>query len=235
MQRIKEILKEPDIEFTEKKIEKMERYMDSILELNSTINLTSIKDRNQFIEKHLIDSLWAAHYKSFINAENVVDIGTGAGFPGIPLAICFQQKQFILVDSLKKKLNIIQDLCANLNIKNVEVLHIRAEEMGHKEHYREKFDCCVSRAVANLSTLSEYCLPLVKIGGTFISYKTISASDEIAKAEKAIRILGGERDMKTDFSPQQGDLEHMLIEIKKIKQTPKMYPRTGNMPRKTPI
>lgn len=151
------------------KLELFAKYMDGVLEWNEKVNLTNITDKNDFIVKHYIDSILCVDSDEFKEADTIIDLGTGGGFPGVPLAILFPNKKFTLVDSLNKRLKIIKELCDNLGIKNVDVVHGRAEELGHQKIMREKFDLCVSRAVANLSTLAELCLPFVAVGGSFVA------------------------------------------------------------------
>ena len=209
--------------------------MESVLEKNKHINLTAITDRDEFIRKHYVDSLLCASSAEFRNANSVIDVGTGGGFPGIPLAIAFPEKEFVLIDSLNKRIRIINELCENYGIDNVTALHGRAEELGRNSNFRESFDICVSRAVANMSTLSEYCLPFVKIGGTFIAYKGPECSEELNNASNAIRMLGGEV-MRIE-NPQFDELqfEHTLIYINKAESTRSKYPRKAGTPSKEPI
>ena len=236
MLRLKKALEKLSIEYTEKQIDQVEKYMKAVLKANESINLTAIKNEEEFIAKHLVDSMWAAYYKEFKDAENIVDIGTGAGFPGIPLSVFFPDKKFLLVDSLNKKLKIIERTASELEINNIKVLHMRAEDMGRDLGYREKFDVCVSRAVANMSTLSEYCLPLVRVGGVFIAYKTLGATEEISDAKKAVELLGGRYSDKDNYIPHNTEESgHMTVKIDKIKKTSGKYPRDKNVPRKNPL
>lgn len=210
--------------------QKLAKYMEGILYWNEKVNLTAIKDPNVFIEKHFIDSLYAVNLVEIQEAETVMDIGTGGGFPGVPLAIMFPEKEFVLLDSLSKRLKIINELSADININNVETCHGRAEDFAQEEEYREKFDLVVSRAVAELNVLVEYCLPFVKLGGTFIAYKSQGIDDEIAAAEKAVKETGGRISRIKKVSET-----HSLIIIKKEKKTPKKYPRKAGVPKKDPI
>ena len=171
MDKIRKALDELGIKYNDEMIGKFSIYMDGVLEWNEKINLTAITDRDEFIEKHFIDSVLAAGASEVLNAENVIDVGTGAGFPGIPLAIIFPDKEFVLMDSLNKRLKVINDLCRRADINNVTTVHCRAEELAKNREHREKYDLCISRAVANMSTLSEYCLPFIKPGGYFLAYK----------------------------------------------------------------
>ena len=203
---------------------------------NEKINLTAITNEKEFWIKHILDSLSCIDSIEFKESYSIVDIGTGAGFPGIPLAILFPEKEFVLVDSLRKRLNVIKEVTDKLEIKNVKILHARAEDIGKNEIYREKFDLCVSRAVASLDVLAEWCMPLVKKGGTFISYKGEKAGEEIKTAKNAIKILGGKvnRIEKPEFMHQDTS-EHVLIYISKVRNTPRRFPRKAGEAKKNPI
>ena len=174
------------------KEEQLLKYMEGVLEWNEKVNLTAITDRDEFIQKHFIDSLLCAGTLEFTDSSSICDIGTGGGFPGVPLAICYPDKQFTLMDSLEKRLKIVRQLCNEIGVENVEVVHGRAEELARQKDYREQFNLCVSRAVANMRVLSEYCLPFVKTGGCFIAYKGPDCQSEIDDARRAIQILGGD-------------------------------------------
>ena len=218
------------------KTDTMVSYMQRILEINEHINLTAVREEDEFLEKHIVDSLACNDYEEFQRAKLVVDMGTGGGFPGIPLAITNPNKKFILADSLNKRLKVINQVASELGIKNVELIHMRAEDMGHNVKYREKADVCVSRAVASLDILSEWCLPLVKQSGYFIPYKGEGAEDEIAAAETAIEVLGGDVDKMENPSEDKNAISgHRLIFIKKVKSTPKRFPRKPGVAKKTPI
>ena len=235
MKNVESICSRLHINYDDGKSRKFEGYMESVLEKNKHINLTAITDRDEFIRKHYVDSLLCASSAEFRNANSVIDVGTGGGFPGIPLAIAFPEKEFVLIDSLNKRIRIINELCENYGIDNVTALHGRAEELGRNSNFRESFDICVSRAVANMSTLYEYCLPFVKIGGTFIAYKGPECSEELNNASNAIRMLGGEV-MRIE-NPQFDELpfEHTLIYINKAESTRSKYPRKAGTPSKEPI
>ncbi len=215
--------------------EKYHRYMEGVLRFNEEVNLTAITDREEFIIKHFYDSLMVADYTEYAHAKKIIDVGTGAGFPGIPLAIFSPEKEFTLMDSLNKRIKIISELAAEIGVKNVETVHARAEELGHNKGYRERYDLCVSRAVANLATLSEYCLPFIKVGGYFMAYKGPEPEAEIAEAKDAVETLGGEiREVRLAELIDYG-ISHNIVVIKKIKPTPKKYPRKAGTPSKDPI
>ena len=233
MEILREYFKMMDIEYDEDMIRKFQEYMDGVLEYNEHVNLTAITNLREFIVKHYIDSVDIYKLEEYGNATRVIDVGTGGGFPGVPLAILSPDKEFIVLDSLAKRLRIIDELCEKIGISNVSTIHGRAEDIGINKEYRERFDLCVSRAVANLAVLAELCLPLVKPGGYFIAYKTIENIQEIKKAEKAITILGGEIVDTVDSSTPA--LEHIFVIIKKKKRTPLKYPRKAGTPAKKPI
>lgn len=235
MNNLEILLDKLGIDYCNDIISKFEEYMNGILEKNKYVNLTAITDRDEFIRKHYIDSLLCADSDEFINSQSVIDVGTGGGFPGIPLAIAFPEKDFILIDSLNKRIKIINELCEYIGITNVKAIHGRAEELARKKEYREHFDVCVSRAVANMSTLAEYCIPFVKLGGTFIAYKGPDCFEELECASNAVRLLGGSI-MRID-SPQIEGLpfDHTLIYIKKNVSTVSKYPRKSGTPSKEPI
>lgn len=235
MEALKAFLSDFNKETDSITLKRFQTYMERILEWNEKVNLTAIKDRDEFIKKHFIDSLLCVRMPEIEGAATVLDLGTGAGFPGIPLALVYPEKEFVLVDSLAKRLKIIDEICRELQIENVTVVHARAEELAQKKEYRENFDLCVSRAVANFATLSEYCLPFVKIGGSFLAYKGPDAEKEIADAGNAAAILGGE--IIQVYAPKLSGLEydHRIITVKKKMPTPAKYPRKAGTPSKEPL
>ena len=233
IKKLSEILEKNGV-YSEDKINKLEGYMDEILEWNNKVNITNITEKDDFIEKHYIDSLVIGDLEIFKNSNSVIDVGTGGGFPGVPLAVSYPEKEFTLLDSLNKRLKIINQVTENFNINNVTTCHGRAEELAQKKEYREKFDLCVSRAVANLTSLSELCIPFVKLGGYFIAYKGPGVYEELENAEKAIKTLGGEV-VEIKNAAYGDDDEHKLLIIKKIKNTPKKYPRKPGEPVRNPI
>lgn len=213
-----------DIVINEKQGEKLIAYMDKLLEKNKFINLTRITDEDEFIQLHLLDSLTLLKLIKNPTAK-ILDVGTGGGFPGIPLAIILEAAEITLMDSTKKKLNIVRELAQELSIKNVKILHGRAEELGQDKEYREKYEIVTSRAVANLTLLSEYCLPLTKVGGRFLPMKGKDYTDELDAAKKPIKILGGEIfDVKKGLL-LQNDYVHVIINIEKTRNTPIQFPR----------
>ena len=199
------------------------------------MNLTGITDYDEVNLKHFVDSLTIVRLSDMMKIETLIDVGTGAGFPGIPIKIVFPHIKVVLLDSLNKRLKFLNTVIDELNLESVETLHGRAEDHAKNMQYRERFDLCVSRAVANLSTLSEYCIPFVKNGGTFISYKSSTSDDEIEQSKKAVNILGGEI-VKTDkFMLPGTDMGRSLVMIEKIKNTPGKYPRKAGVPGKEPL
>lgn len=233
MKQLTEALTQLNIPFDENIVSQFSGYMDGILEWNEKINLTAIKDREGFITKHLIDSVLCYGFEEYRTAESIIDVGTGAGFPGVPLAIISPDKEFVLADSLNKRLKVITDLTGKLDINNVRTVHGRAEELARNKQYREAFDLCVSRAVANMAVLAEYCLPFIRKGGYLLAYKGPDAEAEMKKAEKAIKVLGGKfiRIQSTDLN----GYDHNIVVIEKIKDTPAKYPRKAGTPVKEPI
>lgn len=221
------------IDFSVEQLWKTYRYMELLIEWNQKINLTAITEPKEIIQKHFIDSLTIN--KNIKNAKKVVDIGTGAGFPGVPLGIMNEKTEMFLVDSLNKRIIFLEEVVKELNLKNITLIHARAEDFGKKEEYREKFDIAVSRAVANLSTLSEYLVPLVKIGGKIISMKASDASEEINNAKKAINVLGGAIENVEEFTLPESDIGRTIVTIRKERCTPSRYPRKAGLPSKEPI
>ena len=220
--------------YSDEVMEKLMGYMHGIISWNEKVNLTNLTEEDEFIEKHYIDSLLLWNSESFKKADKIIDVGTGGGFPGVPLAILYPEKEFVLLDSLKKRLNIIDSLTHELGINNVTTFHGRAEDAAKQKDMREAFDLCVSRAVANLTSLSELCIPFVKIGGYFVAYKGPGAYDEAKEAENAINILGGKLEFIT-VPEGQKESEHTLITILKTANTPEKYPRKAGDPLKKPL
>ncbi len=233
MDRLTEHLKKIGAEDYSSAAAKLNKYMDGILEWNEKINLTSITEKEEFISKHYLDSLTIAGIKEFIDASSIIDVGTGGGFPGIPLAASFPSKSFLLADSLNKRLKVIEALTSECDIKNVSTAHGRAEILANMEDIRESFDLCVSRAVADLPVLCEFCLPFVRVGGSFIAYKGPEPENEIERAARAIKKLGGKFIRVESFT--ESDFTHTLIVIKKVSKTPKAYPRKAGTPSKMPL
>lgn len=235
MIQLTEALEDMKLAYEETTLQQFQRYMELILEWNDKVNLTSITVPKEFVKKHYVDSIAIAGFSQMKEAQSIIDVGTGAGFPGIPLAILFPEKQFLLMDSLNKRIRIIEMLSREIGLQNVTFRHGRAEELGQSRIYRERFDLCVSRAVAHLAVLSEYCLPFVKVGGWFAAYKTDAAGDELEESLHAITLLGG-RFVENKREDIRGyDLDHRIIFIKKTQKTLAKYPRKSGTPAKEPL
>ena len=235
MEQLYNAFSQLNIKVNEEALLKFERFKELVLSWNEKVNLTSITDENDFIKKHLIDSILCADFDEIKRAENIIDVGTGAGFPGVPLALVFPEKQFLLMDSTGKKVKILNEMVKTLELPNIKTIHARAEDLAHNEGHREKYDLCVSRAVANLAVLSEYCLPFVKIGGSFISYKGPDTGEEVKAAGKAVQTLGGKVACIKKASLEGWGLDHSFIIIGKNKKTPEKYPRRAGIPAKEPL
>lgn len=220
-------------ELTEDQVENFFKYMNLLLEWNEKINLTAITDVDDIILKHFIDSMTVLKYIE--KDKSIIDVGTGAGFPGIPIAIMREDVKITLLDSLNKRINFLNEVCSELKINNIETIHGRAEEAGQNKQYREKYDIAVSRAVANMTTLSEYLIPFVKVGGICICMKGSEIDHELEQAKFAIKELGGKIEKVEKFNLSDSDIERNIVIIKKIKPTPNKYPRKAGMPSKMPI
>ena len=215
-------------------INQLDLFYEMLVEKNKVMNLTAITEFDEVIVKHFADSLSIGKVMPS-NINTVCDLGTGAGFPGIPMAIAYPNIQFTLIDSLNKRIKFLQEVVDELGLKNVTLIHARAEEAGRNKLYREKFDLVVSRAVANISTLSEYCLPLVKLNGYFISFKSGDIKEEVSLSGNAIQKLGGSMKEPVYFSLPDTDISRSFIIIDKKKSTPKAYPRKAGTPSKEPL
>jgi 16S rRNA (guanine527-N7)-methyltransferase len=227
-------LKELGITLNDKQYQQFIDYYELLIERNSVMNLTAITELKEVVTKHFIDSL--AIVKSIkLGNERLLDLGTGAGFPGIPLKIVYPELEIILLDSLSKRLVFLDDVIRQLGLEKIQTLHGRAEDYGRDSQYREQFDLCVSRAVAKLSSLSEYCLPYVKKGGYFISYKAGNIEEELISSKRAIKLLGAELQKVIDYQLPNTEMLRTLIVIKKNEQTPKNYPRSAGKPSKEPL
>ncbi len=230
---LSKLASELGIDLNEEQQKQFFLYMDLLLEWNEKINLTAITEEDDIILKHFIDSLTIMKYIN--DNENIIDVGTGAGFPGIPIAISNKNTDITLLDSLNKRIIFLNDVIEKINLKNVNAIHGRAEEIGQNKNYREKYDISVSRAVANLSTLVEYLIPLVKVGGKIICMKGPDCEEEILNAKYAIKELGGKIVQVDEFNLPNSDNKRTVIIIEKIKETEKKYPRKAGIPSKQPI
>ncbi|HEY8892425.1 MAG TPA: 16S rRNA (guanine(527)-N(7))-methyltransferase RsmG [Clostridium sp.] len=223
------------LEFNEKKYDEFMRYKDLIKEWNEKINLTAIKEDEEIIKKHFIDSMKVFKFDQLKNAKSVIDIGTGGGFPGIPMKIIKPEINIVLLDSLNKRIKFLNEVIKDLQLENIKAIHGRAEDFAQEFQYREKFDIAVSRAVANLTVLSEFCIPYVKVGGYFVAMKGPAVEDEIKLSKNAIRMLGGKIEHIEKVYIEDSDLNHNLVIIKKIAGTQKKYPRKAGMVTRNPL
>ncbi len=224
-----------NISLTDGQIGQFIRFYELLVEKNKVMNLTAITEFDEVVTRHFLDSLLIVRIKEFHSAETIIDMGTGAGFPGIPLKIAFPELDITLADSLNKRIRFLDDSIHELGLNKVHTVHARAEELGKNKDYRQRFDLAVSRAVANLSSLSEYCIPLVKKGGYFIAYKSADIEEEYKASLKAVSLLGGEsKGVFYDQLPQT-DMERSFVLVKKIKDTPGKYPRKAGTPSKEPL
>jgi len=230
--KIKECLSEV-LEITDTQAEKFFTFYEKMIETNEVMNLTAITDFDEVLIKHFLDSVYLLKFSN-ISDKKVLDLGTGAGFPGVPLKISDESINITYLDSLQKRMNYLERVCSEINLVGCEFVHGRAEDFGKNAEYRENYDFVVSRAVANLSTLSEYALPFVKVGGYFVSYKSEKTDEEIEDAKKALEILGGKIEKVETFN--LGDAgKRSLVFIKKVKNTPKKFPRKPGVAKKEPI
>ena len=234
MERLRHYCNETGIKLDDTALIRFEKYMRLVVEWNEKINLTSITDEDEFIVKHFYDSLTLLSAIDIKEGAKIIDVGTGAGFPGIPLKIARPDIQLTLLDSLNKRLVFLQEQVLKTLELEAEIIHGRAEDISKNENYREQFDIATSRAVANLSSLSEYCIPYVKVGGFFVSMKGPDSNEEIKNAERAVKILGGKYDMVENLTLPDGSGRSIVV-IDKIKKTPEKYPRRGVKINKNPL
>ncbi len=227
--------KELGIELSEQQVEQFLKFYELLVEWNKVMNLTGITEYEEVISKHFLDSLLLVKAYDMNSVDSIIDIGTGAGFPGIPLKIVFPEKKFVLLDSLGKRIKFLDAVVDNLGLNQIELIHGRAEDYAKKQEYREQFDLAVSRAVANLASLSEYCIPFVKVKGAFIPYKSGSIEEELKQAEKAVSILGGKKKACKELLLPDTDITRSFVLIEKVKGTSKKYPRKAGLPTKEPL
>ena len=226
---------ELSVELNEQQVKQFIRFYELLVEWNKVMNLTGITEYEEVVEKHFVDSLSIVKSINIMDVNTVIDIGTGAGFPGIPLKIAFPHLKITLLDSLNKRIKFLNTVIDELGLEDIYTIHGRAEDFAKQEAYREKYDLCVSRAVANLSTLSEYCLPYVNVDGRFVPYKSGDIEEELNNSKKAVQILGGQIENTIKFELPGTDIGRSFVNIKKIKNTSKKYPRKAGLPSKEPL
>ena len=230
-----EKLNQIGITLNDKQKEQFDKFYELLVEWNKVMNLTGITEYEEVNEKHFVDSLSIVKAINMNDVKSVIDIGTGAGFPGIPLKIAFPHLKVVLLDSLNKRINFLNTVIVELGLEDIETIHGRAEDFAKKADYREKFDLCVSRAVANLATLSEYCIPYVEKGGMFVPYKSGEIDEEVEQSKKAVHVLGGKLENVIKFQLPGTEIGRSFVVIKKVQNTAKKYPRKAGLPSKEPI
>ncbi len=228
-------LKELGIILNEKQKKQFDQFYELLVEWNKVMNLTGITEYEEVNEKHFVDSLSIVKAVDMNKVDSIIDVGTGAGFPGIPLKISFPHLKVVLLDSLNKRINFLNTVIDTLELKDISTIHGRAEDFAKKPEYREQFDLCVSRAVANLATLSEYCIPYVKKDGMFIPYKSGEIDEELEQSNKAIFVLGGKIQGVVKFQLPGTEIGRSFVIIRKMQNTAKKYPRKAGLPAKEPI
>lgn len=248
MEYLRTVFEKHGFLLTDQQVRQFRQYYEMLVEKNKLMNLTAITEYREVVVKHFLDSVYLGKYEDLSGEISVIDVGTGAGFPGIPLKILYPDMKVVLLDSLNKRIRFLQEVIDALSLENAQAVHGRAEEIARKAEYREQFDYCVSRAVANLNSLSEICLPFVKVGGCFVSYKSMKGMEELEQAGKAINLLGGciggrsasakkpvEHFILEERSAQVEPMERNFIRIGKVKDTPRKYPRKPGTPFKEPL
>lgn len=228
-------LNEIGITLSDKQKEQFDKFYELLVEWNKVMNLTGITEYEEVNEKHFVDSLSIVKAIDMRDVKSVIDIGTGAGFPGIPLKIAFPHLKVVLLDSLNKRINFLNTVIEELGLENIQTIHGRAEDFAKQPAYREQFDLCVSRAVANLATLSEYCIPYVEKGGLFVPYKSGEIDEEVEQAKKAVHVLGGKLENVIKFQLPGTEIGRSFVVIKKVQNTAKKFPRKAGLPSKEPI
>lgn len=223
------------VELNDTQVQQFIKYYEILVEWNSFMNLTGITEYEEVVQKHFVDSLALCKAMDVHSVSSLIDIGTGAGFPGIPLKIAYPHLKVTLLDSLQKRIKFLNEVVMQLGLEEVETIHGRAEDFAKPSMRRESYDVCVSRAVANLASLSEYCLPYVNLGGYFVPYKSGKVEDELETSKKAVFLLGGKIEEEVKFDLPNSDISRSLIRIKKVSATPKKYPRKSGMATKEPI
>ncbi len=235
MERLRKKAMQMGIVLDDTQISQFQTYFEMLIEKNKVMNLTAITEKEEVIDKHFADSLAFAQTGLETSGKRLLDLGTGAGFPGIPLKIAFPEMEVLLLDSLNKRVRFLQDVIRELNLQGIDAVHGRAEDFAKQKAYRENFDYVVSRAVANLAVLSEYCLPYVSVGGYFLPYKSGDIQREIDESRKAVKILGGSVEDVVSFEIPGTDIHRTILKIRKKTTAPKRFPRKAGLPSKEPI
>jgi len=235
MNQLKEGALQFGVDLDEKQLAQFYRYYEMLIDWNEKINLTAITEFEEVLKKHFLDSISIGRIIGQDESVSLLDIGTGAGFPGIPIKIAFPNIKVTLLDSLNKRVNFLNEVIKELQLEDICALHGRAEDFAKKKEMREQFDYCVSRAVANLSSLCEFCLPYVKVGGSFVSYKSGKAQEELEVSANAVSILGGDNVKANEFFLPGTDFKRTFVIIEKVKETPAKYPRKAGTPVKQPL
>lgn len=235
MSEIKEVFDKMHIELPDGALELLNRYYEMLIDTNKVMNLTTITEYSEVVIKHFADSAAIGCITDMNGNIDVIDVGTGAGFPGIVLKIVYPQLSVVLLDSLNKRVNFLENVITELGLTDISAIHGRAEDIARNKDYREKFDLCVSRAVANMSSLSEYCLPFVKVGGKFIPYKADGCDEEVKTASKAVNILGGKIRKIESYVIPDTDICRKFVVIDKLRNTSAKYPRKAGLPTKEPL
>ena len=235
MERLQSKAEQLGIRLSEKQLEQFQCYYERLIEKNKVMNLTAITEYEEVVDKHFIDSILLGSVKGLSGKKRVIDVGTGAGFPGIPLKIVYPELEITLLDSLNKRVKFLDEVIEELGLTGIQAVHSRAEDLAQDAAYRQQYDICVSRAVANLATLSEYCIPFVKQGGYFISYKSTQIEEELKQAKKAVQVLGGTLEQVETVQIPGTTIERQFVMIRKTGTTPKKFPRKAGTASKTPI
>lgn len=235
MERLQSKAEQLGIRLSEKQLEQFQCYYERLIEKNKVMNLTAITEYEEVVDKHFVDSILLGSVKELSGKKRVIDVGTGAGFPGIPLKIVYPELEITLLDSLNKRVKFLDEVIEELGLTGIQAVHSRAEDLAQDAAHRQQYDICVSRAVANLSTLSEYCIPFVKQGGYFISYKSTQIEEELKQAKKAVQVLGGTLEQVETVQIPGTTIERQFVMIRKTGTTPKKFPRKAGTASKTPI
>lgn len=235
MSEIKEVFDKMHIELPDGALELLNRYYEMLIDTNKVMNLTTITEYSEVVIKHFADSAAIGCITDMNGNIDLIDVGTGAGFPGIVLKIVYPQLSVVLLDSLNKRVNFLKNVITELGLTGISAIHGRAEDIARNKDYREKFDLCVSRAVANMSSLSEYCLPFVKVGGRFIPYKADGCDEEVKTASKVVNILGGKIRKIESYVIPDTDICRKFVVIDKLRNTSAKYPRKAGLPTKEPL